>query len=268
MPCTDVNDTTIYFEREGAGPSVLFVHGQFGDADIWADQARRLSGRFSCVRYDRRGHRHSARGTAVLSDVVHAQDAVALIEALDLAPCLLVGSSRGAAIAVEAAVQRGELLRGVVLSEPPLFSIDADAADRLLRDVIPAVEQAQTRGGPSQAVDAFFRAVCPSFWASLGDEERRRFLANADIGLADLRSPGLDISTADLAGIDVPALVISGETSHRSLRSIAQQIAVALPDARFVELAGCGHVTHAERPDQFADALATFARELDRECRP
>ena len=37
----------------------------------------------------------------------------------------------------------------------------------------------------------------------------------------------------------------------------------ALPDARFVELEDCGHVTYAERPEEFASAVAAFAAEID-----
>src|SRR5688500_7406422 len=96
MTTIDINDTTIYYERTGVGPAMLFVHGMCGDAEVWADQARRFSDRYTCVRYDRRGHSRSARGDATISDAVHADDTAALIEALGLAPCLLVGSSGGA----------------------------------------------------------------------------------------------------------------------------------------------------------------------------
>ena len=39
MPTIDINDTTLYYERTGHGPAMLFVHGMCGDADVWADQA-------------------------------------------------------------------------------------------------------------------------------------------------------------------------------------------------------------------------------------
>ena len=77
-------------------------------------------------------------------------------------------------------------------------------------------------------------------------------------------SPSLDVTAADLAAVTVPALVIAGDTSHPALRSIAHRLAAALPDARFVELADCGHVTYAEQPDAFAHAVSVFAAELDR----
>lgn len=264
MPAIEVNGTTLHHESAGRGPAVLFVHGMCGDADVWADQAQRLADRYTVVRYDRRGHTRSAGGDAPISSTLHADDAAALIEALDLAPCLIVGSSGGAAIAVEVALRHRHLLRGAVLSEPPLFSLDPDGGHFARHEIAPRVEAAARTGGPVAAVDAFFPLVCPGLWSRIDEERKDRYRANGDIGLADLRGPSLQVAPADLAGLDVPALVVAGEISHPSLRAIARRLAGALPDARFVELAGSGHVTYAERPDDFAAALAVFAAELDR----
>src|SRR5947209_839892 len=140
MPTIDVNDTTFYYERSGDGPAVLFIHGMCGDAEVWADQAARLSDRYTCVRYDRRGHSRSAWGDATITDALHADDAAALIEALDLAPCLLVGSSGGAAISVEVALRYGHLLRGAVFSEPPLFNLDPTVRDQFVGELMPQLE--------------------------------------------------------------------------------------------------------------------------------
>src|SRR6266849_1897940 len=93
MPIIPVRDTTIYYERAGTGPALLFVHGMCGDAAVWAGQVERLSGRFSCVTYDRRGHTRSGRGAEPESVGTHAADAAALIEALGLTRPVTVGSS-------------------------------------------------------------------------------------------------------------------------------------------------------------------------------
>jgi pimeloyl-ACP methyl ester carboxylesterase len=263
VPTIDINDTTLYYERTGQGPAMLFVHGMCGDAEVWADQARRFSDRFTCVRYDRRGHNRSARGTSTISAALHADDAAALIEALELGPCLLVGSSGGAAIGVEVALRHGHLLGGAVFSEPPLFSLDPAAAQVARRDLAPLVEQAIATGDRRAFVDAFFALMCPGLWSIIDETRKDRYRANADIGLADLRSPSLDFAPADQSADTVPALIIAGTTSHSSLMSVARGLAAALPDARFVELEGSGHVTYAERPDDFANAVSVFAAELD-----
>lgn len=264
MPTVDVSDTILYYERTGQGPAMLFVHGMCGDADVWADQARRFSNAYTCVRYDRRGHTRSSRGDAPISDALHADDAAALIEALDLAPCLLVGSSGGAAIGVEVAMRHGHLLRGAVFSEPPLFCLDPHAGQTLLRELAPRPEEAMTAGGPRAAVDAFFSLVCPGLWSIIDEGRKDRYRANADIGFTDLRSPSLDATAADLAAVTTPALVLSGDRSHPSLRALAHRLAAALPDARLVELEDCGHVTYAEQPDTFARAVSVFAAEVAR----
>ncbi len=264
MPTIEVNGTTLYYERSGAGPAIVFVHGQCGDADVWAVQARRLSDRYTCFRYDRRGHSRSARGDGAISTALHADDAAALIERLELAPCLLVGSSFGAVIAVDVALRHARLLRGAVFSEPPLFSLDPEAGRALVSPLIPRLDEAIATGGARAGVDAFFSFVCPRLWSSIDDAARERYRANGEIGFADLRAPSLVVRPADLATVRVPALVIAGTASHPSFPTIARRLAGALPDARFVELEGSGHVTYAERPDDFAHALSVFAAEVGR----
>ena len=101
------------------------------------------------------------------------------------------------------------------------------------------------------------------------DEDRKdRYRANADIGFTDLRSPSLDVTAADLAAVDGPGPGHRRRHQPPAFRSVAHRLAAALPDARFVELADCGHVTYAEQPDAFAHAVSVFAAELDRRARP
>jgi pimeloyl-ACP methyl ester carboxylesterase len=187
-----------------------------------------------------------------------------MIEALGPAPCLIVGSSGGAAIAAGVALRPGHLLRGAVLSEPPLFGLDPAAGQALMDELRPRLDAAMATESPAAAVDAFFSLICPGLWARIDDVAKDRYRSNADIGFTDLRSPPLDIAPADLAARALPVLVIAGSASHPSLRAIAQRLTAALPDARLIELADCGHVTYAEQPDAFADAVSTFAIELDR----
>jgi 3-oxoadipate enol-lactonase len=267
MATIDINGTSLHYERSGQGPAILFVHGAFGDANVWADQARRFSKRYTCVRYDRRGSSRSARGDTPISKSLHAADAAELIEALELAPCLLVASSLGASIAVEVALDHAHLLRGIVLSEPPLFSLDPDAAREAMALLGPLFEQAATPGGERAAADAFLSLICPGLWSALDETAKDRYRANADIAFTDIRSPGKDVTAADLATITLPALVLGGGASNAFARWISAALATALPDARFVELDGSGHVTYFERPEEFAAAVATFAAEIDRDVR-
>ena len=261
MPTITIRDTTLYFERSGSGPEMLFVHGMCGDASVWADQVARLSDRFTCVTYDRRGHTRSGRGSEPESVETHAADAAALIEALGLDRPVLVGSSGGARIAVELARSRPELIRAAVFSEPPIFGLDRAAGAAFLGDIQGAVGTAVRDGDPRAAVDAFFPLVCPGLWSKLDEEGRERLRANGRMMLEEFTGAPYGLTAGDLPAIRVPALVIMGSESHPSLRAFAAVLVRRLPRARWVELAGSGHVTYAERPAEFADAVASFAAE-------
>ena len=267
MTTIQVRDTTLYYERTGEGPALLFIHGMCGDARVWQGQVDRLADRFCCVTYDRRGHTRSALGVEPESVGTHAADAATLIEVLGLERPVVVGSSGGARIAVELARTRPELLAGAVFSEPPIFGLDPKAGEALMAEIAAVVRPAAEAGGPRAAVDAFFPVLCPGLWSRLDETTKDRYRANGPMMLAELSGQPYPLTIADVATIGMPCMVLAGTISHPSLRAIAAALARALPDARFVELEGSGHVTYAERPDQFAQAVAAFAEEIYSEVR-
>ncbi|GAB3318536.1 hypothetical protein GCM10027451_37520 [Geodermatophilus aquaeductus] len=57
MTTIDVNGTTLYYERRGEGPSVLFIAGATGDAGHFRGVAEALADEFTVVTFDRRGTR-------------------------------------------------------------------------------------------------------------------------------------------------------------------------------------------------------------------
>ena len=262
MPEIPVRDTTIYYEHTGTGPALLFIHGMCGDARVWAGQVGRLADRFTCVTYDRRGHTRSPLGSAPESVATHAADAAALIEELGLDRPVVVGSSGGARIGVELARTRPELLAGAIFSEPPIFSLEAEAGQAFMAEIAAVVGPAAETGGPAAAVDAFFPVVCPGLWSQIDETAKDRYRANGEMMLAEFTGPAYQLTPEGAAGIHLPCLVIAGTDSHPALRAIAARLVRALPDARFAELDGSGHVTYAERPDDFARAVAAFAAEV------
>ncbi|MGA7669955.1 MAG: alpha/beta hydrolase [Nitrolancea sp.] len=259
----EVNGTTLYYDEAGKGQPMLFIHGMCGDADTWADQLRRLSTRFRCIAYDRRGHTRSPLGQFKQRRVeLHADDAAGLIAALDLAPCIIVGSSSGARITLDVVRRYPSLVKGAVLSEPPLLSLDPAASKAFIGEIKSAVEAGMAQGGPAAAVDAFFALVCPGFWPSLPEQRRNAYRANATEMFGDLTMPPYEVSQADLARIHVPCLAVSGSESDSLMRTISAVLAQAIPGAREVQLAGSGHVTYAEKPDEFAAAVLDFVSQL------
>ena len=265
MATIPTNGTEIYYRDAGprGAPALLFVHGMCGFADVWEDQIDRLSGDFRCVAYDRRGHTRSPLGEIEQRTVeLHADDAAALIRALDLAPCVLVGSSGGARVGLDVVRRYPQLLAGAVLSEPPALALAPEGAAAFVGALRPLMERAVAEGGPRAGVDAFFDYVCSGLWRRIDEARRDRYRDNVAELFGDLRMPSYQVSPADLEEITVACRIISGELSHPVFREIARVLADHVPGAELVELAGSGHVTYAEKPEEFAAAVRDFARHV------
>src|SRR5262245_43300549 len=106
-----VNGTMLYYERQGKGPPVLFIAGSTGDAGNFTRTAGLLADEFTTVAYDRRGNSRSPRpaGWTATSVAEQADDAAALINALDLAPAVIFGASVGGLIALDLIIRYPQL---------------------------------------------------------------------------------------------------------------------------------------------------------------
>src|SRR5207244_3748118 len=132
-------------------PPVLLVH------DIASDRLGLpvIPGARS-IRYDRRGYGDSGApepyvGTTVMEQ---AEDAAALLGALDVAGAVVAGIGFGALIALDLAVRHGALVRAVVASDPPLFAFVPEANEELAEQRR-VLQDSMATGGPGAAVEAW-----------------------------------------------------------------------------------------------------------------
>jgi pimeloyl-ACP methyl ester carboxylesterase len=68
--------------------------------------------------------------------------------------------------------------------------------------------------------------------------------------------------TPVLGQIGTPTLVLVGREDAISTRDEMEGIAAAIPGARFVEIAGAGHMAPLEKPDEATAAVSGFLTEV------
>lgn len=119
----EVNGAELYYEIRGNGPRIALISGAEGDAEEYLGVAELLDDDFTVLTYDRRAFSRSPRPADYAGTTVEQQadDAAALIEALDFAPTLVWGNSSGAIIALGLVLRHPELVQKTMLHEPPLF---------------------------------------------------------------------------------------------------------------------------------------------------
>ncbi len=120
-----VNQTTLHYFECGKGEAVVFVHGGLGDLHTFERQVQTFATTFRVIAYSRRFSPPNSppRDKDVNPLSIHVADLQALITRLKAAPAHLVGNSYGAYIALALALDHDELVRSLVLGEPPVLSL-------------------------------------------------------------------------------------------------------------------------------------------------
>jgi pimeloyl-ACP methyl ester carboxylesterase len=121
-----VDGFSLAYERAGAGPSVVALHGWPGDRHDYRDVVTRLSAAADVVVPDLRGFgasdRHGRPAAEAYSAAAQARSVVGLLDELGLAPAVLAGYDVGGRVAQAVAAAAPERVRALVLS-PPLPGI-------------------------------------------------------------------------------------------------------------------------------------------------
>jgi pimeloyl-ACP methyl ester carboxylesterase len=111
----NANGTEIWTERRGHGPDVLLIAGLGDPAEAWQPQLDGLSDRYRLTAFDNRGVGRTPLPEGRLSATTMADDAAALLRALEIPSAHIAGYSMGSAIAQELALRHPEIVRSLVL---------------------------------------------------------------------------------------------------------------------------------------------------------
>jgi pimeloyl-ACP methyl ester carboxylesterase len=224
-----VNGTFLYYEKQGTGPALLFIAGSTGDAGNFTRAADLLADEFTVVTYDRRGNSRSPRppGWRTTSVAEQADDAAALIRALDLAPAAIFGASAGGPIALELMIRHPELVRAGVLQEPSIFSALPDPMVALApRRAL--IEEALPLKGPRGAVEALMRYLNDDgVFAAIPPDVLERMLGNADTILT-IEGPGFagwQPTTEQLAKLSVPITLVFADRTLPVYKEVTNWLA-------------------------------------------
>ena len=249
----------LYYEEAGEGVPILLIPPAGSTASTWGEGVADLARIGRLIVYDRRGYARSG-GEPVRSVSIHTVDAAQLLESLGTEPAVVVGTSAGAAIAVDLAVRRPELVRVVVAHEFPWRFTRHLPTPSQLRALF-KIGSFSLRGRPSDAVEALLRSAYAyrdggSAWDAFPEKWRRVARENARPALADFRnSIGSYPSAADLAAVEVPVLCTYGTRSPGSMSRLVRLLSSAIPTARAHPVEGAGHAVLFDSPKNFVQLI-------------
>jgi pimeloyl-ACP methyl ester carboxylesterase len=234
----------------GSGKPVLLVHGTA--ASVWGDVPSMLARTHRVLVYDRRSF-----GTSIhppLADLSrHASDAAAVLRTKAALPAIVVGWSIGGVIALELALRHPELVKALVLLEPPLH-----AKRRPSLGMVRAILGAKVLGrwrSPRAGASAFLHwaftrshggndlANAPGAW-------REEILANGAAIVRELDAgTGEHLSTEQLADLRLPIRWLLGAESQPAFAKPAHRAKRYLKNLVVEQVDGAGHCIQWDRPD-------------------
>ena len=262
MPKLTVNNAKLHFEEHGAGPeTIVLAHGLLWSGRMFDDQVNALKDRYRCITFDFRGQGQSEITESGYDIDTHGEDAAALIEALQCAPCHFLGLSMGGFVGMRLAIRRPGLLKSLMLVET---SADPEPEEnigryRLLNFV---ARWFGLRLVADRVMPIMFGA---KFLRDPGRREQRhewreRMIANHRVGITRAVNGVIDRAGVhdQLDGITTPTLIIVGDQDVATVPAKAERMHARIRGSRLVVIPGAGHTSTVEEPRAVNAALEEF----------
>jgi pimeloyl-ACP methyl ester carboxylesterase/predicted acetyltransferase len=259
----------------GAGASVVCIHSNASNGGQWRALMERLAsqghGQWHVSAPDSYGSGKSPDWPSART--ITLADEVALLEpVLQRAgsPCVLVGHSYGAAVALKAAWMQPQRVRALVLYEPTLFAlIEADSPPSNeaegIREAVALGAAALDAGDADEAARLFI-----DYWMGAGSwrdtPANRKPAITASVRHIRRWAHALftePVAAAPWHTLDMPVLLMTGGRSTAAAHGVARRLAQRLPHAQRLDFAALGHMGPITHPEPVNAAIADFLARLE-----
>jgi len=261
----EANGLDIYVEQVGHGPDVLLIGGLGDTVESWQFQLDGLADRYRMTAFDNRGAGRTAMPDGDVTVEMMADDAAAVLRALDIGGAHVAGFSGGSIIAQELALRHPALVRSLVLQStwPVMDTYTRTWAQfvRWLVEYAPSeraflegffldiyTARAYNDGTVGQIIEEVL-----AFPYKQRTEDVQRFLD------AFIRHD----NSERLPQITAPTLVLAGGRDSTSRPEVCRLVAELIPGARFEVLEQECHQPFQEVPDEWNGYVDAFWREVE-----
>jgi pimeloyl-ACP methyl ester carboxylesterase len=264
-----------YLDWGGDNPAAVLLHPSSFCADIWGPAAQVMSPHLRCISMDLRGHGGSGPPPGPFSWDDLAGDLVALLDALDLRECLVVGHSRGGGVSLLATARRLERVKSLMVIEPNLIDpMNPGASSRRTQ----LAERARRRRNIWPDRESVFNSyktrpiLAPwrddALWAYLVGGFKDREDGQVELACSpDVEALYYLLDTPEdvwsrMAALNLPVTLIAARESDRfRMEAPATQKFIATTPNLTVKTVPGGHFLVQEDPDRIAKLVLDYAVE-------
>ncbi|MDQ1559817.1 MAG: hypothetical protein QOD32_2877 [Pyrinomonadaceae bacterium] len=264
-----VRGVELHYIERGQGEPLILLHGGQGDYRSWESQVNSFSRYYRVISYSRR-YNYPNNNPLTATDhsaYTEADDLAAFIRRLKLGRVHLVGTSIGAFAALALAVKHPEMVRSLVLAEPPLHSWarDSPAGADAYREFMSTIHEPAARAFRAGDDQGAMRIFVDGFFGTRGfdqlpPERVAAIMQNARAmkALAVSSDPYPNLPKDKVGRLRMPVLIVTGEQTIKIHQLVNEELARILPKAGRAMIPKAGHALARENPAAFNEAVLAF----------
>jgi pimeloyl-ACP methyl ester carboxylesterase len=273
MPTLATDDgANLYYEEAGSGTAIVFVHEFGGDYRSWEQQVRHFSRRYRCIAYNARGYPPSdvPEDFERYSQARARDDIRCVLDALSLQRAHVVGLSMGAFATLHFGMTYGYRALSITVagggygSHPAQYrQFQADSrknAELLKREGMKSFVKAYGHGPQRVQLEIKDPRAFAEYVRNF-EEHSALGAANTLLGVQNRRPSFYDL-TAEMARMDVPTLILSGDEEEPCLE-VNLLMKRCIPGAGLAILPRSGHAINLEEPALFNRLLEDFFHQVE-----
>jgi 3-oxoadipate enol-lactonase len=242
----------------GAGVPVVLSHGLGMDLHLWDGLAEQLAAQgHPVLRYDHRGHGGSAvpAGPYAMDELV--DDAARLLREWGRGPVVFVGLSMGGMVGQGLGIRHPELVKGLVLANTSAQY--PAAAKAVWSERIATIEAQGLQAIADATMERWFCAAFRATHAEVVAGFKAAVLRTDAKGYVAACHAVANVDWLDRLGhVQCPTLVIAGAQDMGAPVAMAHAMVERIAGAELVVLADAAHLSVAEQPVPFAQAVSGF----------
>ncbi|SHE36175.1 Pimeloyl-ACP methyl ester carboxylesterase [Seinonella peptonophila] len=254
-----IEGANLYYEVRGEGPPLLMIPGGGGDAGFYTYVANILADRYQVITYDRRGNSRSKwSGPHNFELSQQTRDAVAVLRATHHNSAYVFGNSGGAIFALEMAEKYPNMIKAVVVHEPPIVKVLPDQKKWLT--LFSDIDESSNRLGAEFANTqfAFALGIPASAFTHIPEDFQGRNGKNIEILINNEMQPSIHYmpNIEKIKRNKVKVIMAAGELSLAKERFYARTAPILAQQlqAKLVIFPG-HHLSYFDMPKKWAEAL-------------
>lgn len=259
MPIARVNGININYTVEGHGEPLVMIMGLGGDQSAWKHQVSNFKKHYQVITFDNRGAGKSDKPEEVYSPTLMAEDAIQLMDFLEIEEAHILGVSMGGLIAQEIAINYPERILKLILAST--FACQDDEANGPTPEML-AIAELPIKKGVNRLLDAsfnkFFNRV---FIVPLIRFKTRRIRETEITGIRGQVDGIKGYDSLDrLPLIKAPTLVLTGTKDRVVKPESSNTLSQKIPNAKLVKIDNGSHLICWEKSKDFNKEVLDFLK--------